>query len=47
MRSAIWQSRFHDHIIRNENDYNYIYQYINETPQKWAEDKFYKINTEL
>ena len=42
MRSDIWQIRFHDYIIRNKNEYDYIYKYINENPDKWEEDKFYK-----
>lgn len=38
---AIWQRSFYDHIIRNENDYNEIWQYIDHNPQQWKEDKFY------
>ena len=37
-----WQSRFHDHIIRNEKSYNTIAKYIRNNPIKWEEDKFYK-----
>ncbi len=36
-----WQSRFHDHIIRNEQDYQRIAEYINHNPAKWVSDKFY------
>jgi len=35
-----WQSRFYDHIIRNENDYVRISEYIVNNPQKWVDDKF-------
>ena len=42
MRSELWQSRFHDHIIRSKSKYDYIYQYIDENPAKWEEDCFYK-----
>lgn len=38
----IWQSRFHDHIIRNEAEYNKIYKYINENPMRWIEDTYYQ-----
>lgn len=31
----IWQKSFHDHIIRNENDYNAIRKYIYENPAKY------------
>ena len=37
----IWQRSFHDHIIRNENDYLKIWQYIDENPMKWELDCFY------
>ena len=37
----IWQFRYHDHIIRNEDEYLKIWQYIDENPLKWAEDKYY------
>ncbi|MEG1044002.1 MAG: transposase [Oscillospiraceae bacterium] len=36
----IWQRSFHDHIIRNENEYQKICQYIDTNPQKWDEDCF-------
>ncbi|MBO5266992.1 MAG: hypothetical protein J6B08_06820 [Ruminiclostridium sp.] len=31
----IWQKSFHDHIIRNEQDYNAIRRYIYENPEKY------------
>ncbi|MCC6720947.1 MAG: hypothetical protein IT243_02005 [Bacteroidia bacterium] len=37
-----WQSRFHDHIIRNEQSYQIISEYIINNPAKWQDDKFYK-----
>ena len=37
----IWQTSFYDHIIRNENDYLKIWNYIDTNPDKWAEDKYY------
>ena len=36
-----WQSRFHDHIIRNDEAYLKIANYIENNPFTWAEDKFY------
>ncbi|WP_075590040.1 transposase [Labilibacter marinus] len=35
-----WQSRFWDHIIRNDASYQRIKQYIINNPKKWGEDKF-------
>jgi len=37
----IWQSSFHDHIIRDEQDYQKIWQYINTNALKWQDDCFY------
>ena len=37
----IWQYRFHDHIIRNEQEYQRICRYIDENPLKWRQDCFY------
>ena len=37
----VWQTSFHDHIIRNENDYLKIWNYIETNPVKWEEDCFY------
>lgn len=35
-----WQSRFHDHIIRNEKSFETIQNYIENNPMNWNEDKF-------
>lgn len=37
----MWQRSYHDHIIRNEVEYQKIWQYIDENSMKWAEDKYY------
>ncbi|MBE9481144.1 MAG: hypothetical protein IMY69_05565 [Bacteroidetes bacterium] len=37
-----WQSRYHDHIIRNDAEYNRIKTYIIENPANWPQDKFYQ-----
>ena len=36
-----WQSRFYDHIIRNEKSYQTITGYIVHNPQRWQKDKLY------
>ena len=38
----IWQRSFHDHIIRNEQDYEMIWRYIDENPQRWEQDCFFQ-----
>lgn len=35
-----WQSRFHDHVIRDEQSHQRISDYIVNNPAKWADDKF-------
>ena len=41
---SLWQRSYHDHIIRNEKEYQRIWQYIDQNPAKWAEDEFYNAN---
>lgn len=36
-----WQSRFHDHIIRDRESFIRISNYIKNNPSKWSDDKFY------
>ena len=35
----IWQRNYWDHIIRDENDYNKITEYILNNPLTWIDDK--------
>lgn len=35
----LWQRNYWEHIIRTENNYNRIAQYILNNPKKWGEDK--------
>ena len=37
----VFQRSFHDHVVRGEQDYREIWQYIDENPQKWQEDCFF------
>ncbi len=36
-----WQSRFHDRIIRNQQELERMEAYILSNPEKWADDEFY------
>jgi putative transposase len=40
-----WQERFHDHIIRNEAEYNRIKNYIINNPKNWDKDCFFSGDT--
>ena len=35
-----WQSRYHDHIVRDQLEYNNITDYITTNPQRWESDKY-------
>ncbi len=38
----VWQRNYYEHIIRNEQAYQTISDYILRNPAKWKEDKFFK-----
>ena len=44
---SLWQRSYHDHIVRDEDDYQKVWRYIEENPAKWAEDKFYCDNGDI
>ena len=37
-----WQSRFYDHVIRDEKELNNIREYIISNPEQWKKDKYYQ-----
>ena len=39
--ASIWQKSFHDHIIRNREDYEEHLRYIYENPSRWHYDELY------
>lgn len=38
---SVWQKGFYDHVIRNDKDYQSIWNYIEGNPGKWTEDQLY------
>lgn len=36
-----WQSRFHDHVIRDGDEFDRISDYIANNPKKWKQDRFH------
>jgi len=38
---SVFQRSYHDHIVRNESEYQKIWKYIDENPIKWQEDCYY------
>ena len=41
LQKPIFQRSFYDHIIRDEDDYLRIWEYIDTNPAKWSENKYY------
>lgn len=38
--NKLWQANYHDHILRNEEEYWKIKNYIRNNPANWDNDKF-------
>ena len=41
----LWQASYHDHIIRDDNDFLNHWSYLNNNPARWAEDEYYVCTT--
>ncbi|HDZ62075.1 MAG TPA: hypothetical protein ENH40_02885 [Nitrospirae bacterium] len=37
----LWQRNYYEHIIRDENSYYQISEYIQTNPLKWQDDKYH------
>lgn len=37
----LWQRNYHDHIIRDKQEYDRITEYIRNNPANWEDDRFY------
>jgi len=37
-----WQKSFHERIIRNQDEYQRIWRYIDKNPASWTEDEYYQ-----
>lgn len=42
----VWQRSYNDHIIRDDNDYQNIWQYIDCNYMKWKIDRYYNGRTD-
>lgn len=40
-KQQIWQRSYYDHVIRNQQDYDETWTYIENNPAQWAEDEYY------
>ena len=39
---SLWQSGYHEHIIRDDNDFLNHWTYIETNPARWTEDEYYQ-----
>jgi REP element-mobilizing transposase RayT len=42
--NRIWQKNYWERVLRNEGELNSAREYIQNNPQSWLNDCFYKIN---
>ena len=40
-KNEIWQKSFYEHVIRNDDDYKRIVEYVVYNPLKWKVDEYY------
>ena len=40
---SIFQRSYHDHVIRGEQDYRDVWEYIDQNPARWREDELYTL----
>lgn len=38
----IWQALFHDHVVRDQQEFDSISEYIKNNPENWFRDRFHK-----
>jgi len=43
---SVWQKSFHDHIIRDEAEYQKVWHYIDQNPASWPEDCYHPTKTQ-
>jgi len=39
--APVWQRNYYEHIIRNENEFENIWNYIDTNPLRWQEDQLH------
>jgi len=40
-QSSLWQASFYDEVIRNEQHYDKVWEYIENNPRQWEQDELY------
>ena len=44
---SVWQRSYYDHVIRNQKEYENIWNYIEGNPLNWAKDCFFVDSAQL
>jgi REP element-mobilizing transposase RayT len=39
--AVVWQRNYFEHVIRDDDDYNRIAEYVENNPQCWMEDSLH------
>ncbi|MGL4767714.1 MAG: REP-associated tyrosine transposase [Formosimonas sp.] len=39
--APFWQRNYHEHVIRDERSCNQIFEYIQNNPAQWAQDRYF------
>ena len=39
--AKLWQRNYYEHVVRNEEDYLKIADYIQTNPKRWQEDTYH------
>ena len=40
-REQLWQTSYHEHIVRDENDFLFHWTYIDQNPARWGGDEYF------
>ncbi len=43
-QTPLWQRNYYEHIIRNDADWQRVWDYIHNNPARWQEDQFHSSN---
>ena len=41
LAGKLWQRGYYEHVIRNEEDFRQIWDYIENNPARWVKDRYY------
>ncbi|MHB1238853.1 MAG: transposase, partial [Gallionella sp.] len=41
--APVWQRNYYGHVIRDDEDYNRIAEYVSNNPQRWMEDSLHPL----